>query len=86
MIDRITAAISRRTDFRQTFGTPHGKRVLAYLLRQTKANATVFHAHNERQNAFQQGRQSVGYAILDWLNLSDEQIETLKKSKEYNND
>lgn len=80
LINRFRAALSRRTDYRHTFGNEVGERVLAHIIRITKANKTIFHS-NQRQNDFLLGRQSVGYEILDWLNLSDEQIENLRKKE-----
>lgn len=54
-------------DYRQTFATPHGQRVLADLLRKTGVLQTTYDAHPPNA-AYNQGRQQVGLEIIEMCN------------------
>lgn len=63
----------RRTDYVQTFNTPHGEKVLDDLAKFCRANESTFHA-DPRIHAVLEGRREVWLRIAQHMNLSDEQL------------
>lgn len=64
---------ARRTDYVQTFNTPHGENVLEDLAKFCRANESTFHA-DPRIHAVLEGRREVWLRIAQHLNLSDSQL------------
>lgn len=77
----------RRTDYVQTFNTPHGEKVLDDLAKFCRAHESTFHA-DPRVHAALEGRREVWLRIQQHLNLNDETLwriygaATLQPSKE----
>lgn len=54
---------SERETVRRCLLTEEGRRALAVLNKHLKTQSSVFNAGNDRQNAYNQGRQSVGHEL-----------------------
>lgn len=61
---------ARRTDYVQTFNTPHGEKVLEDLAKFCRAHETTFHT-DPRVHAALEGRREVFLRIQQHLNLDD---------------
>jgi hypothetical protein len=64
----------RQIDYRRTFETPHGEKVLADLAKFCRAHETTFRPDSDRASAVLEGRREVWLRIQVHLNLSSEQL------------
>lgn len=71
----------RRADFRQTFGTPAGKRVLAELLRRGWVTRPGFDPGNPYVTAYREGQREMALHIAGMIGLSDEDIMRLARDR-----
>lgn len=63
----------RQTDYKLTFSSPAGERVLEDLARFCRATETCFHS-DPRLHAVAEGRREVFLRIAEHINLSTEQL------------
>lgn len=73
MIDKLDFLKSRGQQYKQTFGSEAGERVLADLLRFAKVGQ-AFHHPDPALRAMVEGRREVVARITDHLKLSPEQL------------
>lgn len=72
------SAKNRRIDYGIVFGSEHGKRVLADLMRQCHVLEPTF-TQDARETAFREGERNVALKILTALNYRPEDFEQLAK-------
>ena len=65
---------ARQFDYRQSFETPHGDKVLVDLAKFCRAHETTFHPDCDRKSAVLEGRREVWLRIQNNLNLSQEAL------------
>ena len=71
------AAQSLRDDYRITFGTEQGQRVLADICRRCAVMQTSFVAGQSDVTAYQEGRRRVALEIIEAINPSPEASDEL---------
>lgn len=69
MINPKDFLTGRQTDYKMTFNSPNGKRVLEDLARFCRANETTFHT-DPRAHALLEGRREVFLRLAHHLKLS----------------
>lgn len=65
---------ARQFDYRRTFETPHGEKVLADLAKFCRAHDTTFRPDSDRESALLEGRREVWLRIQKHLNLPQETL------------
>ena len=70
---------TRRRNYQSTFDTPQGKQVLADLKRFCMASGTPF-SKDPYETALRCGRQETFMRIVHFMNLTDDQIASLKEN------
>lgn len=74
MRDRVQLLFRRRHLYRQVFGTPEGKVVLADLLRFCRISATVVVPGDSIMTGYHDGLRRVGLRIASLVQMTDEEI------------
>jgi hypothetical protein len=78
--DAYLHLVSMKQFYQRAFGNPWGQEVLADLLKFCRANETTMHAEPLVQAA-QEGRRQVWLRIQEYLNLSPEDLFTIKAGR-----
>jgi hypothetical protein len=73
---------NRRINYRDTFDTIQGKKVLADLARFCGANTPSADVNNVNVTYIREGRREVYLRIMKFLNLSEEQLNIIIKNGE----
>lgn len=71
VFDVITKRKQLAHDYRQTFGTPHGKRVLWDILSKAHIFRSDFIPGKPDVSVFRAGERNLGLQIMDALKLDD---------------
>lgn len=69
----------RQSAYQKTFGSEHGKYVLADLIRFCRANTPTANINNVNATYLAEGRREVWLRIQSHLNLTDEDISNMEK-------
>lgn len=83
MADFLPAVLSRRLDYRQTFGTPQGKRVLADLHRFCMQGTPTA---DPDEAVFTQGMQRVFRRIAGMINMDENELIEMYNHEEQDSD
>lgn len=70
----------RLLDYRQTFGTDHGKRVLADILRRARVVQSSYAGADTHATAFAEGRRRVGLEIIETINRDPEAVDLMLRT------
>lgn len=74
--------LSRRSrDYKDTFGSEAGKRVLADLLKFTQYTTHAFTPGDPNTTSWVLGKQVVAKRILGFMHLTDEEVNSIIKTK-----
>jgi hypothetical protein len=85
--ERMKRAIARVIDYKNTFSSEEGKRVLYDILRYGNILATSHHPGVSDETAFQEGRRDMALYIFRKLKTDEKKlIEILDKGEEYERD
>jgi hypothetical protein len=74
--ERALAQARRRPDdFRNTFTTGHGRRVLTYLMQSYHVFSPTHTMGDPYQSAYHEGQRSVVLQILSFMNLNPDEVQ-----------
>lgn len=70
----------RLLDYRMTFGTDHGRRVLADILRRARVVQSSYAGADTHATAFAEGRRRVGLEIIETVNRDPEAVDRMMRT------
>lgn len=68
-------------DYQQTFGTPHGKRVLYHLMGFCRMLSPSYAKGDPHATSFHEGQRNVALSILDKLGTDPARLQAIQKEK-----
>ncbi len=73
IVERIRQRLDLKRDYKETFGTPHGQRVLAHILRTAGVTRPRFTTNNE-ETRINEGERRLAMSIFSFTSSSEEQL------------
>lgn len=71
---RIADMLHRHEDYKSTFDTPHGERVLRHLMRVSGVTGSSFVAGDPHATAFKEGQRHIVMSILKFTKKDTEAL------------